>query len=148
MTEKIIPNDLFFGSVEELLHEGQSVEIRVKGYSMRPFLRNERDTVRLRPTADKELQRGMVVLFRNHSHHTLHRLHKIDGERFTFKGDGNYRQSETVGREDIVAVVNRVVRGTRTFYYGSAEWRVRSFYSLTIKALRTAAIDIKHKLKI
>jgi hypothetical protein len=49
MPTKQIANDLFFASAEEFLREGRSVELRVKGFSMRPFVRNERDVVVLSP---------------------------------------------------------------------------------------------------
>ena len=148
MNSKIIPNDTFFASVEKLLSEGRTVEIRVKGFSMRPFLCNERDSVRLRTTDPTELCAGEVVLFRNNGHYGLHRLKTIDGGRLTFEGDGNYRSAEYVQQCDVVAVVDQICRKDRTVDYGTAAWRRLSSYSLTVKTLRTKAIDIKHFLKI
>ena len=60
-----LPNELFFRQVEAMLAEGQSVQIRMKGHSMRPLLRNNRDRVVVRAYgAGEEPQRGDVVLFR------------------------------------------------------------------------------------
>ena len=39
----LLPNELFFEQVEAVLAEGQPVQIRMKGHSMRPLLRNDRD---------------------------------------------------------------------------------------------------------
>ena len=39
----LLTNRLFFEQVEAMLAEGHEVQIRMKGHSMRPLLRNERD---------------------------------------------------------------------------------------------------------
>ena len=44
----LLPNELFFEQVEAVLAEGQLVQIRMKGHSMRPLLRNDRDRVVVR----------------------------------------------------------------------------------------------------
>ncbi len=61
----LLPNQLFFAEVEAMLAEGREVQIRMKGHSMRPLLRSERDRVVLAPCTDPaRLQPGDVVLFR------------------------------------------------------------------------------------
>ena len=45
----LLPNQLFFAEVEAMLAEGREVQIRMKGHSMRPLLRSERDQVVLTP---------------------------------------------------------------------------------------------------
>lgn len=44
-------NRLFFEQVEAMLAEGHDVQIRMKGHSMRPLLRNDRDIAVLTPIA-------------------------------------------------------------------------------------------------
>ena len=46
-----LSNRLFFEQVEAMLAEGHEVQIRMKGHSMRPLLRNERDIAVLTPIA-------------------------------------------------------------------------------------------------
>ncbi len=146
--KKQIANDLFFASVEEFLKEGRSVEMTVKGYSMRPFLRSERDVVTLAPLAmDAPLRRGQVVLFRQQGRHILHRY---VGERdgvCVMKGDGNYRIEEVVPRGDVVAYVSAVkLANGHRFAYRSLCWRVRTLWSRGVKLLRTVALDLKRKI--
>lgn len=143
-----IANDLFFASAEEFLREGRSVEMRVKGFSMRPFVRNGRDDVVLSPIAGVEVRRGMVVLFRYRGRHVLHRVRKVEDGKLSIEGDGNYRITERAACEDVVAWVSEVRLGGRQrgFAYGSCRWRVRSAISLTIKLLRTLAVDVKRKI--
>lgn len=144
--KKTIPNELFFASVEEMLAEGRSVEMTVKGFSMRPFLRNERDVVVLSPLGERTLRSGMVVLFRYGGKHILHRLRRIEGARLLIEGDGNYRTREVARPEDVVAYVSEVrLEGGRRFRYDTPRWRRRSALSLARKWARTIAIDVKHK---
>lgn len=145
--KKTIPNELFFASVEEMLAEGRSVEMTVKGFSMRPFVRNERDVVVLSPVEGVSLREGMVVLFRHQGRHILHRLRRIEGARLLIEGDGNYRTQEVARPEDVVAYVSEVrLEGGRRFRYDSCGWRRRSALSLARKWARTLALDLKHKI--
>ena len=145
--KKTIPNNLFFASVEELIGEGRSVEMTVKGYSMRPFVRNGRETVVLSPLPDGGVKEGMVILFRYGGQHILHRLVRIEGERLTMEGDGNYRTSEVVAPADVVAYVSEVgLMCGRRIGYNSCAWRWRSAVSLARKWARRVAVDLKHKI--
>lgn len=144
---KTIPNALFFASVEEMVAEGRRVEMTVRGFSMRPFLRNGRDVVVLAPIGTEELEVGMVVLFRYRGGHILHRLSRIEGGELTFDGDGNYRQVERAEVGDVVAYVVAVKpEGRPQFEYGSGVWRRKSRLSIARKWCRTVALDVKRKI--
>ena len=98
----LLPNQLFFAEVEAMLSEGREVQIRMKGHSMRPLLRSERDQVVLTPcTAPARLRPGDVVLFRCCGRHILHRIVRRDGDRLTLAGDGNYRITEQCTTRDV-----------------------------------------------
>ena len=43
MREKQIPNKILMPEIVKMLNEGHTVTLRLKGYSMRPFLEDERD---------------------------------------------------------------------------------------------------------
>ncbi len=130
-----------------MLAEGRSVEMTVKGFSMRPFLRNERDVVVLSPMGDRPLRKGMVLLFRHRGAHVLHRLRHIECMQILLEGDGNYRTVEVVSPEDVVAYVSEVrLKGGKTLKYNDLGWRTRSAISLARKRLRTIALDVKRKI--
>ncbi len=133
------------------------VLLRVKGGSMRPFIRGGSDVVELVPVSGAALRRGMVVLFRIHDKHILHRIRRIDADRLTIKGDGNYRTSEIVTRADVVAMAGslrrenagqknirqkNLRRGVKEVHYRSARWRLLSALSLTAKLFRTLKLDL------
>lgn len=149
-TTKNIANDLFFSSAEEFLREGKNVEMRLIGFSMRPFLRNGKDDIVLSPMEGVTIRKGMVVLFRSHGTHILHRVRRVEKNgRLVIKGDGNYRKTEYATTRDVVAWVSRVIpngRG-RGFGYGSLRWHLRSAWSLTVKVVLNFGRDIKYGLK-
>lgn len=130
----LLPNQLFFEQVEAMLAEGREVQIRMKGHSMRPLLRSERDQVVLSPCTDPaRLQPGDIVLFRTYGRHILHRIVRRDGDRLTLAGDGNYRITEQCTTRDVIGVATRAIRASgRTVGFDSPGWRLRSRLWLSI----------------
>lgn len=125
----LLPNQLFFAEVEAMLSEGREVQIRMKGHSMRPLLRSERDQVVLTPCTDPaRLRPGDVVLFRCCGRHILHRIVRRDGERLTLAGDGNYRITEQCTTRDVAGIAVRVIRASGRV----VGWRLRSRLWLAI----------------
>lgn len=122
-----IPNELFFEHLEGLLAEGREVELRIKGNSMRPLLRDGRDIVVLKPSDGQQIQPGDIVLFRIKERRILHRIVRIDADRVTLAGDGNYRATEICTRSDIRAVAVRIIRPSgRVVECNTHTWRRQS----------------------
>ena len=129
----LLPNQLFSEQVEAMLAEGREVQIRMKGHSMRPLLRSERDSVVLKPCNPARLQPGDVVLFRSHGRHILHRIVRRDGDRLTLAGDGNYKITEQCTTGDVAGIAVRAIRTSgRTVDFNSPGWRLRSRLWLSI----------------
>lgn len=146
----LLPNQLFFQQVERTLAAGQRVQIRMKGHSMRPLLRDDRDLVVLEPCVPDTLRTGDIVLFRCKGRHILHRIRRIVADdpptnpsaelqgaassaaprhviRFELAGDGNYRIHECCTANDVVARAMQVVRPSgRVVACDSARWRFQS----------------------
>ncbi len=93
MDKFLVNNEEFFAEVEKLLAEGRRVTIPVKGFSMLPFIRGERDLVELVPPGD--LKVGDIVLFYDRRY-VLHRIVSIDGNKLIIKGDGVINGTEHV----------------------------------------------------
>jgi hypothetical protein len=144
---KTVDNERLFADVERLLDEGDRIRLLVKGYSMRPFLRNERDCVTLSPLGTRPPRRGMVVLFRYRGKHVLHRIRRIRNDRLVIAGDGNYRVEEHIRPGDIVACADSIERNGRSVVYGSFRWRLLTLRSLALKALRTLYHDLRRKAR-
>lgn len=74
--------------IVSLLNEGHTVTLNLKGFSMRPFLENNRDKALL--TKPEHPSVGDPVLAETElGHYVLHRIIKIEGDAVTLRGDGN-----------------------------------------------------------
>lgn len=144
---KTVNNEILFAEVERIIGEGGGVGLRVKGGSMRPFLRDDRDSVHLAPLPASGLRRGMVVLFRYRGHHILHRIRRIEGTRAVIEGDGNYRLREETATADIVAWADAIERGGKRIAFGSLRWRLLTARSLAVKTARTLFHDLRGTYK-
>lgn len=103
ITEIQFPNAEFLPEVVKMLNEGHTVTLRLRGFSMRPFLEDNRDKALLcKPEHPKV---GDPVLAEiAPKHFVLHRIIDITGDRVTLRGDGNLA-NETCRLENIVGGV-------------------------------------------
>ena len=143
-----LSNELFFAQVESLLSTGEEVEILVKGHSMTPLMLSGKDVAILRSATDADIKAGAVVLFRYRGAHVLHRIEKIEGDRITFAGDGNYKIKEITTRQDIVAVMVAVKRSSgRRVECSEKSWRWQSRAWLMLPAfVRRVILGIRRRL--
>lgn len=99
------PNEQFLPEVIKLLNEGHTATIRLRGFSMRPFLEDNRDKALLaKPTTYNV---GDPVLAEiSKGHFVLHRIIGIDKDNdiVTLRGDGNIA-NETCRQKDVKAIV-------------------------------------------
>lgn len=108
-----LPNAVLLKQVGELIKEGHTATIYVKGYSMRPFLEHCRDKVVL--AAVGELRPGDAVLAEiRRGVYVLHRIISMVGDRLTLMGDGNLRGTEQCRISDVVAIVTHYISPRRT----------------------------------
>jgi SOS-response transcriptional repressor LexA len=125
MNVKIIPNDLFFEEIAQMIATGETVKITVKGDSMRPFLRNEKDAVLLAPYQPDDLKAGTIVLFRYNSKFILHRIVGVENDTLLIQGDGVCAGYEKPLKTDVVAVVCMIIRPN------GKQFSPHSFFSTT-----------------
>lgn len=110
----ILDNELLFGDVVRLLGAGKRVTIPVKGSSMHPLIRGERDLVVLEPvsatdpgTPAKALD---IVLFRYQNRFILHRLQRWEGDSALIMGDGVLYNQERCTAADIYGRVCTILK--------------------------------------
>lgn len=144
-----ISNEIFFAEVERLIGEGEDVTIAIKGHSMRPWLRSEKEKVVLQPYNAGGIEIGQIALFRYKGSHVLHRVIEIEGERVTFAGDGNINCYETASLSDIVAVAKSIITPKgRIIDCQSREWLVKSqTWQIMPQVARRVILAIMHRLK-
>lgn len=141
-----IPNRYFLPEVINLLEEGRTVTIRLKGFSMRPFLEDGRDKALLKKS--KTLKVNDVVLAKiDNSRYVLHRIIKIKDNNVTLRGDGNI-QTESCHIKDI--------KGTAIGFYrkgrdkieltNSIYWHIYSFLWTKLFPFRKYLLFIYRKI--
>ena len=143
-------NDIFFAEVERMISEGQSVTIPVKGQSMRPMMRSDKDKVILTAHSDNDIKQRAVMLFRHKGYHIMRRIITTDGNDITFAGDGNYRKTEQATKDDIVAQVTAIIRPSgHVILLDSRRWRIYSTLWLALpKIARRFILGLTNKLKL
>ena len=120
-----IDNSTFFSILEQELAERRSVRFRIKGISMQPMLRNNRDEVQLVPCDGHVLAPGDICLFVFKGQYILHRLLRQEGEMYYFQGDNVLTRCENCRREHIIGVVQQIYRDGQTFPPISKRWKRR-----------------------
>lgn len=82
------PNAEFIPELVKLIDEGHTITLRLRGFSMRPFLEDNRDKALLAKPIKTQL--GDVVLAEiAPKHFVLHRVVRLKGNNVTLRGDGN-----------------------------------------------------------
>ena len=105
--EKMMPH------IQEQLACGGSVELPVRGRSMRPFLKEGSDSVILR-APDRPLQKYDVPLYqRPDGSYVLHRIVAIGKRSYICMGDAQLVQEYGISLGRIIAYMTAVRRGDR-----------------------------------
>lgn len=145
---KQIPNEIFFNWVEQEIKAGRTVRFRLKGHSMFPLLRNDKDEIILGPFLKEELRQMDVVLFKYKGKHLLHRILKREGNQLYIQGDGSFVGKEECTTDDVVGKVCAIVRNSnRITYVENWQWKLPSFIWKNTGIFRTFLLRILHHLK-
>ena len=143
---KPLSNDIFFAQVEQEIASGNSVRFKVKGNSMFPLLRNEKDEVSLSPLAATP-QKMDIVLFRFNGKHILHRIIDVTDGVYIIQGDGIYTFSEHCRKEDIVGVVTSLHKaGCKAVSTASGWYKFYSAVWLKLRFCRRYLLAILRRL--
>ena len=94
-----IQNKYLIPEIIRLLDEGRTVTIRLKGFSMRPFLEDKRDKALLKKSDSIKID-DVVLAEINKGQYVLHRVIKMDENFILLRGDGNI-QTELCRINDI-----------------------------------------------
>ena len=118
-------NAVIIPEIIKLIEEGHTVTLRLKGYSMRPFLEDSRDKALLtRPNNPKV---GDPVLAEIAPlHFVLHRIISIDRQDVVLRGDGNLA-NETCKLSDIKGAVIGFYRKGRDKLDRTDGWKWKTY---------------------
>ena len=93
---------------EEILARDGILVYRTRGKSMEPMLRQNRDLVTIRPPSSR-LKKYDVALYRRGGEHVLHRVIKVEEDRYLIRGDNTF-SLENVPDGSVIGVLTGFVR--------------------------------------
>ena len=112
----------YVSNLKQLVEAGYEVVITVAGWSMEPFLCNQRDRVLLRKLI-KPLKNGDIVFYqRKTGQYVLHRIFKKGPEGYYLLGDNQPDLEGPIEENAIFAVATEVERNGRWFSVESPSW--------------------------
>lgn len=129
-------NAVLLPEIVKMLDEGHTVTLRLRGYSMRPFLEDNRDKALLTKAIDPKV--GDPVLAEvGQKHFVLHRIVKIEGDAVTLRGDGNLGD-EHCRLQDVKGAVIGFYRKGRTTLdrTDGRKWRTYSYIWMHLYPIR------------
>lgn len=143
-----IPNRLFMPEIIRLLDEGRSVIIRLKGFSMRPFLEDRRDKALLKKSNSPKIN-DVALAEIDGNKYVLHRIINIQGESVTLRGDGNIL-TESCKLDDIKGIAVGFYRKGREKIEStnSLKWHIYSFVWTKLFPIRRYLLFIYKKFWI
>ena len=128
MTRTItIDKAIMMEEIRQLISEGKTVTITVKGNSMNPFVVHLRDQMTLGPWKQEDIRKGTVALVRDtRGNHLIHRIIEVRPDRVVLLGDGNVKLTETATWDNIIGIMYSITRKGRTYTPQSLIWRIYS----------------------
>lgn len=133
--------------IRELISEGKTVTLTVKGNSMNPFLVSMRDQMTLGPWKDEDIRKGCVALVKDsRNNYLIHRIITRNEKTVTLLGDGNIGFTETATMENIIGIMYSITRKGRTWTSESFIWKLYSFTWMLLAPVRRWPLGLWRRL--
>ena len=133
--------------IRELISEGKTVTLTVKGNSMNPFLVSMRDQMTLGPWKVEDIRKGCVALVKdNRNNYLIHRIIARNEKTVTLLGDGNIGFTETATMENIIGIMYSITRKGRTWTSDSFVWKLYSFTWMLLAPVRRWPLGLWRRL--
>ena len=128
MNEVQFPNAILLPEIVKMLNEGHTVTLRLKGFSMRPFLEDGRDKALLTKPVNPKV--GDPVLAEvGPKHFVLHRIISIQGDDVVLRGDGNLGTEQCKLKDVQGAVIGFYRKGREALdRTDGLKWRIYSWF--------------------
>ena len=150
LPELQFPNAELLPEIVKMLNEEHTITLRLRGFSMRPFLEDNRDKALFTKPILENLKVGDPVLAETMpSHFVLHRIINIEGEKVTLLGDGNLI-SEHCKLEDIRGAIVGFYRKNRHTLdrIDGRKWKTYSTVWMKLRPIRRILLGLYRRLWI
>lgn len=142
---KELPNEPFLMEVRKLIAEGHKVTIRVRGFSMRPFLEDRRDKIVLTKVNTPKVGEAVLAEIAP-GHYVFHRIIDITNDKVTLRGDGNVQGVEHCLLKDVAATADSFIRKNKTYAANGKTWKRYSKIWLRLSPMRRYLLAIYRRL--
>ena len=133
--------------IRQLVSEGKTVTLTVKGNSMNPFMVHLRDQMTLGPWKEEDLKKGTVALVRDvYGNYLIHRIINKDNHTVTLLGDGNVLQTETATKDNVIGIMYAIQRKGRIYTPKSLSWRIYSAIWMFLTPVRRYPLGLWRKI--
>lgn len=123
LTKRTINTAAYLSAIRSIIEEGKGTSILVTGMSMFPFLEHERDIVYCE-SPKNALKRGDIVFYqRPNGQFVLHRICAVKDDGYYIIGDAQQVIEGPIKREQIFAIVTKVIRNGKELDASSPTWR-------------------------
>ncbi len=132
-----ISSEDLFAAVQEVLQDGMSASFVVTGMSMWPIMCHGRDQVVVEPIDTNSLRVGDIVLFQPvPGKYILHRITKLQDDKFETTGDGNLFRDGWFPKESVVARTVSIIRPNWIISCDSRLWHMYSHIWMRLYPIR------------
>ncbi|MBO4979368.1 MAG: S24/S26 family peptidase [Clostridia bacterium] len=128
--------------MEEYLKENGIYVGLTRGISMRPMLREGRDTILISPVSGR-LKKYDVPLYRRGEDYVLHRVVKVREQDYVICGDNCLRREYGITDEQLVGVLSGFRRGDRYVEIDSMCYRLYARVWVAIYPMRFVFMYLK-----
>ncbi len=119
---KTVDTREYVSVLKGLVEEGKEVSMMISGFSMAPFLVNQRDYI-LFEQPKRPLKKGdMVFYMRPSGQYVMHRICEVASDGYYIIGDAQTEIEGPVKREQIFALITKVKRKGRWIGPGDFWW--------------------------
>ena len=133
--------------IRELIAEGKTVTLTVKGNSMNPLMVHLRDQITLGPWKDEDIKAGTVALVKDiRNNYLIHRIIRRDVNTVTLLGDGNINMTETATFDNIIGIMLSITRKGRVITTDSFCWKSYSWLWRILTPVRRYPLALWRKL--
>lgn len=136
IVEKQYPNAILLPEIVKMMNEGHTVTIRLKGFSMRPFLEDNRDKALLKKTDRPQVGDPVLAEIKPQTF-VLHRIISINGDAVTLRGDGNLGCEHCQLKDIKASVIGFYRKGKNTLdKTNGRKWKIYSFFWTRLYPIR------------
>ena len=142
----VLPNEVFFLEVKEILSSGKDVLFTINGNSMRPFM-SHGDRVLISPVKGSKLKLGQVVLANSQFGYVLHRLVWKTKSSLWLAGDNNLLQIEKVKHADVLGYGKYILAGEKKIIINSTSQTSLGLLWFLLRPLRLVVFKFRKFIK-